>query len=351
MKRIRAFINENPLTMWMAVFVALFYALSALVLHQLPSGREFRAHSHAVRAESLHSMHVREEAFTRNMGGHQTLIALTGTFFLLLLLAGIAVNLYAVLQKRRGRGVLEPAEDTGRPPLRLREVFQLFVFIYFIEAAMISLETALGMLIDLRGVDPDVFLVLNSLVRDIGTAVLALLLVTRHYRLPLSAIGLSGRRFGRRLAEGVGCYAAAVPWVMLMLGALNLVMQFFSYEPEPQAVVEIYMKKSADPYLLPLTLFVAVVGPVIEEIFFRGFTYRAFRARMGFFGAAAASSFLFAALHMNAVVFVPIFILGLFLCYLAEKTGSLVPSMTVHALHNTSMVGLTLAFKTISGSP
>lgn len=351
MKKIRAFINENPLTMWMAVFVALFYALSALVLHQLPSGREFSAHSHSVRAESLRSMHLREEAFTRNAGSHQKLIALTGLFFMLLLLAGIAANVYALIQKRRGQGILRPAEDSPRAPWRLREVFQLFVFIFFIEAAMISLETALGLTVDLRRVDPDVFLVLNSLVRDIGTAALALLLVTSHYRQPLSAIGLSFRQFGRRLAEGVGCYAAAVPWVMLMLGTLNFVMQSFSYEPEPQAVVEIYMKKSADPYLLPLTLFVAVVGPVIEEIFFRGFTYRAFRARMGFIGAAAASSFLFAALHMNAVVFVPIFILGFFLCFLTERTGSLIPSMTVHALHNTSMVGLTLAFKTISGSP
>ena len=94
--------------------------------------------------------------------------------------------------------------------------------------------------------------------------------------------------------------------------------------------------------------FVALVGPAIEEVFFRGFTYTAFRNRWGVRWAIVGSAALFALLHMNLIAFIPIFILGVFLAYLYEKTGSLVPSMTVHMTHNFLMVNAALFFKGIA---
>src|SRR5207237_96161 len=125
--------------------------------------------------------------------------------------------------------------------------------------------------------------------------------------------------------------------------------QHFSYEPMPQEVVQVYLRKSMDKYVLPLTLFVTVLGPVIEEIFFRGFTYRAFRRRWGAWVSCAATAGIFAAFHMNVMVFFPIFLLGLFLAFLYEKTGSLVPSIAAHVTHNLIMVCFTLGFKSLSG--
>jgi membrane protease YdiL (CAAX protease family) len=84
-----------------------------------------------------------------------------------------------------------------------------------------------------------------------------------------------------------------------------------------------------------LTLFVgAVIAPVAEEIFFRGFLYGGLRRRIGILGAMLVSSVFFTALHLSLELFVPIFVLGLFLAWLYEYTGSLYPGILLHASNN-----------------
>ncbi|MBI4786208.1 MAG: CPBP family intramembrane metalloprotease [Chloroflexi bacterium] len=78
----------------------------------------------------------------------------------------------------------------------------------------------------------------------------------------------------------------------------------------------------------------AIVAPIAEEIFFRGFLYAGLRGRIGVAGAMLASTALFTALHMSVELFIPIFVLGLFLAVLYEATGSLYPSMLLHAANN-----------------
>jgi membrane protease YdiL (CAAX protease family) len=175
------------------------------------------------------------------------------------------------------------------------------------------------------------------------------LIVARRFKRPLAEIGLTAKNFIQNVATGLVGYLAIIPALLVLLFVLAAAAKLFSYEPPPQPVVEMYLKKSTEPYLLFFTLFVAIVGPAIEEIFFRGFTYKALRARFGIKWALLGSALIFALLHMNLVAFLPILFLGLVLAYLYEKTGSLVPSMTVHMVHNFIMVSLTLGFKSLSG--
>ncbi len=129
---------------------------------------------------------------------------------------------------------------------------------------------------------------------------------------------------------------------------LRFPAQGFSYDPPAKAVVEIYFKKSTEKFIIFLTFFVTVAGPVVEEIFFRGFAYGAARKRYGPVVAMLLTSFIFSVMHLSWLAFLPIFFLGIFLAYLYEKTGSLVPSMSAHILHNVIMVCLTLGFKKLS---
>ena len=50
--------------------------------------------------------------------------------------------------------------------------------------------------------------------------------------------------------------------------------------------------------------------------------------------AMILTAFFFALIHQNLFAFFPIFILGLCLCYLYEKRGTLVPSIVLHLTHN-----------------
>jgi hypothetical protein len=84
-----------------------------------------------------------------------------------------------------------------------------------------------------------------------------------------------------------------------------------------------------------LTLLVgAVIAPLAEEIFFRGFMYGGLRARLGVRWAIIVTALFFAALHFSWEFLIPILILGIFLALLYELTGSLYPGMILHVSNN-----------------
>ena len=81
-----------------------------------------------------------------------------------------------------------------------------------------------------------------------------------------------------------------------------------------------------------------VVGPVAEEIFFRGFVLTGLLKRFGVRRALLLSSLLFGLFHIDPGAIVPTFALGLVLGWVYLKTGSIWPSIFAHALHNTLAV-------------
>lgn len=86
--------------------------------------------------------------------------------------------------------------------------------------------------------------------------------------------------------------------------------------------------------LLLALLLGAVVAPVAEEVFFRGFLYGGMRNLWGVGWGLVVSSVVFALVHLTPGVLVPIFVIGLVLAYLYERTQSLWPSIVLHALVN-----------------
>ncbi len=78
----------------------------------------------------------------------------------------------------------------------------------------------------------------------------------------------------------------------------------------------------------------AVLAPVAEEIYFRGYVFRAYREQKGPLQAYLFSSGLFAVVHFNLPALLPIFAVGLFLAYLYHRTGSILPGMIAHAFNN-----------------
>jgi membrane protease YdiL (CAAX protease family) len=92
--------------------------------------------------------------------------------------------------------------------------------------------------------------------------------------------------------------------------------------------------KSSVPMKLFAVFVIAVVAPVGEEIFFRGFAYQGIRNRLGSKWGAALSSLAFAALHTNVPAFVAYFVLGLILVWLFQRTKSLTAPILAHSLNN-----------------
>jgi membrane protease YdiL (CAAX protease family) len=89
---------------------------------------------------------------------------------------------------------------------------------------------------------------------------------------------------------------------------------------------------------------VIVVAPIAEEVFFRGFFYKALRTSLPVLPAALIDGALFGLIHFtgpDSLLILPILgMLGFVFCLVYERTGSLYPVIGLHALNNTVAFGV-----------
>jgi uncharacterized protein len=158
------------------------------------------------------------------------------------------------------------------------------------------------------------------------------------YRVGWNRLGL--RSFNLALGCGLSIVLLMVSYgVRIFYG---IVATGLGYRPALQDVLS-RLDTQGIGFILTL-IAAAVIAPIAEEIFFRGFVYGGLRGRIGTLGAMLVSSLFFTALHFTLDQFIPIFALGLFLALLYEKTGSLYPGMLLHSSNNAiSLILLALA--------
>lgn len=190
-------------------------------------------------------------------------------------------------------------------------------------------------------------MILNSSILDITAVVLIIYFSSVLHREKLEKLGINFRNFARNVFYGVVGYIALIPVLIGILIIIAVAINMLKYVPEKQPVVELFLKEKDATFLAYTSLFAAIVGPVIEELFFRGFMYGALKKYVGVFWSMLLTAAIFAALHTHIVGFFPIMALGILLAYLYEKTGTLVSSITVHITHNLCMVFLVFLVKQI----
>ncbi|MDR0742542.1 MAG: CPBP family intramembrane metalloprotease [Puniceicoccales bacterium] len=102
----------------------------------------------------------------------------------------------------------------------------------------------------------------------------------------------------------------------------------------PQDVVQSF-SHSMDPFVMVIRVATAVViSPILEEIIFRGFIYRALKGRGNKFVAAGFTSFIFALIHWNLLAFAGLFMLSICLIQIYEHSADIREPILVHALLN-----------------
>ncbi len=89
-----------------------------------------------------------------------------------------------------------------------------------------------------------------------------------------------------------------------------------------------------------------IITPIFEEIIFRRLLFRGLRKRnWHFWPSAILVSALFAVAHGQWNVALDTFILSLTLCYLVERSGSILPSIFLHSLKNSLAFLIIFVFK------
>ncbi|MBI3975218.1 MAG: CPBP family intramembrane metalloprotease [Armatimonadetes bacterium] len=187
----------------------------------------------------------------------------------------------------------------------------------------------------------DVSLVI--LIQNLGFVLLAVLGIALRYRLPLARLGLHGRRWAVFLGIGVLVGGLMIPVSIVAERAAVQIVGLVEGRETAEARAE---REHHDPInrvlestrqgrgLFWLIALLALAVPIGEEIYFRGVVYGGLRHRYGVGWALAGSTLFFGLVHQQVIHFLPIAVLGLAFALLYERTKSLVPAITVHAVNN-----------------
>jgi membrane protease YdiL (CAAX protease family) len=179
-----------------------------------------------------------------------------------------------------------------------------------------------------------------TLVQDVLLVVFALLAV-RVYDGEVRPDWLGLRQTPFWPAVGA-CVVMMVGWWIFQL----LVVLIFG-QPEQQDLVEELKTERSALVLVSFGLLVCVLAPICEELFFRGLMFRVFADRMGLIGGAVLSGAIFGLVHLTGgplTTGLVLFALGFGFALVRWWTGSLLPSMGLHALNNAVSFGVTLTF-------
>ena len=134
-------------------------------------------------------------------------------------------------------------------------------------------------------------------------------------------------------ALALAVVASPITWALssLVIKIITLLHQ----TPDQQVAVQV-LEETKDPAQRAVFALAAIVmAPFVEEILFRGILYPLLKhhgyPRLALWG----TSLLFAAVHIHLATFVPLFVFGLILVWIYERTDTLLAPILTHATFNT----------------
>lgn len=166
----------------------------------------------------------------------------------------------------------------------------------------------------------------------------------------------SGRGVFKEIGVGLGAYLAGIPlyiaWAICVVVVWFAVRFLMGDKGAPTAGNKLTdIVEGGSPLMLACVFLLATVwAPITEESIFRGALYRHLRRRLPLILAALVSASLFAVLHgyLIAQLFM-VGSLGVWFALMREWRGSLIPSVTAHAVHNAAVLSLLLLIAHFAG--
>lgn len=126
----------------------------------------------------------------------------------------------------------------------------------------------------------------------------------------------------------------AAKTAVYLICASEVIGMFVSLLPFRDARYEALESMFSQPPLLVQVLVVGIIGPVMEELLFRGILFRRLRDYLGFYAAVIFSAAAFGIAHGNLTQGIYAFILGMVLAALYEHFGSLKACIAGHMANN-----------------
>ncbi|MBN1353149.1 MAG: CPBP family intramembrane metalloprotease [Candidatus Omnitrophica bacterium] len=271
--------------------------------------------------------------------------------------AGLGIDGYFIFNKYKKRDILGRTSSCVPAPWNIGDALKIIIlalsgsyaFFIFMDIFAKMLESVTNIKIDFYG-NGNFKMIVDTIILDFFVLLFILLFLRSGYKKNITSLGIDGKNTAKNVWYGICAYIGVMPLIFAIGILVYIVLQAMNLKPPPQPIVGLFLAEKNTALILVSSVIAAVVGPVIEEIFFRGVLYNAVKSKLGVFWAIFSTSMLFSFLHTHAatyfiVGFLPITILGIVLAYLYEKTASLVPSITLHVMNNLGSVLMVFIFK------
>ncbi len=242
-------------------------------------------------------------------------------FFLLYVLASILVYISLIWQisARTSTSVDEPKRTFGLPEAILAGAL-IFLLLLNVSASVSN-----------RSVQLNPRNLLENLVFTLAV-VLFIVAFLRFRGFDLSSLGGFFKiSFLRILSTGTILLFFA--YSLIFVSEL-ITQRLFGSGSSKQNIVELFSGSRTIEQRIMIIVFAVAIAPVVEEFLFRFFLYGVLKRYFGRFLGMIVNALLFAAAHTHLPSFVPLFILGSCFTIAYEWSGSILVSMTMHALFN-----------------
>ncbi|MFH1847131.1 MAG: type II CAAX endopeptidase family protein [Candidatus Omnitrophota bacterium] len=354
-KKLFDIIKHNKLYTVLAVFVLLINLL-ILADRLLVVDEQSNINAEEARKSTAEILLYDEDAFRERQEKLEKLANEDPQFYMFLALvnfavfftifAGIILDIGLVTARIRKQPFVIKGLPQESPGWNVADVFRVTLIFLSLAYLFMLLEGVLEKRLDIF-LNNNFRMIFNTAIMNIACISVILFFVIKKYGQDLKTIGLNSAKFFKNIFYAVTGYIAFVPILILISAATFFISRFFNYTPPVQTIVKLFIEEQAASVLWISAIFAAIFGPIAEEIFFRGFMYRAFKKKIGILGSMFVTAAIFSLLHTHLAGFAPIMALGLLLAFLYEKTGSLVAPITVHIIHNLGMVGLVFLMRYI----
>ncbi|MFA5008441.1 MAG: type II CAAX endopeptidase family protein [Candidatus Omnitrophota bacterium] len=151
-----------------------------------------------------------------------------------------------------------------------------------------------------------------------------------------------------RVLDAARKYLTILPVIVGIIFINNFILEKFGITPSINPAIEVFLKIKNIPLLSIFTLQIVFFGPIVEELFFRGFIYKLLRKKYNFLLSAFSSSLIFAMLHRSSQDILPLLLLSITLCYVYEKSNNIVCPILFHILNNSLNISFLFLIKALA---
>ncbi|WP_457651312.1 CPBP family glutamic-type intramembrane protease [Rhodocaloribacter sp.] len=200
-----------------------------------------------------------------------------------------------------------------------------------------ELITALMNMVDDQ---PGVLMVANTVGQVFGIALPAYFFARMHSSRPWAFLRLRKPAWTLLVLALLGLVALVpvVQWLGQVSDALPWPDAIRQFEQAQLELIEKVLDRQIG--LLPTLLMLAVTPALCEELLFRGYFQRQAERGLGVFWGLTLTGVVFGLYHLRLTQALPLIVLGIYLAYVAWRSGSLWTSVVVHFANNAFAVFL-----------